>query len=185
MVRDDPRAPSQASKADLVCGCNDGTLVFVELNPIVKTLADVKGLSIATTESMPKERIKFGARSRLPGDEPITQVIELEGPSQAGMILCNQINGYVTVVSWATQARIIQVGTIPQPSSMPNILYYACPYGRFHYEHNPVLVVLDRALGLYVINLKSNTSCSIRLNEDKPRSRAKAAYEEMFAERSK
>ena len=151
-------------KGDAVLGCDGGILMFYELNAVQNNVAVVGGVAIGSTSEIAREKIKFNSYMRLPSDEPVTHIYELEGANQAGMLLTGQIDGSILIINYATQVIALQVqvvGSNLRNDLGPNCLYYMRPYAEFNLENNPIIVVNDWSDGIYLFNLKSGNSVSL------------------------
>ena len=97
------------TKDDVVVGCDQGVLLFYELNAIETSLAVVGGLSLGATTQIDQDRIRLSRCVRLSSREPVTHIYELTGANQSGLIIVAQIDGTITVLNHLTGAKVVSL----------------------------------------------------------------------------
>ena len=111
------------------------------------------------------ERFQEFRLIRLPNQEPVISIHEFKGDDQAGMILVGQLSGLITILNYKTKDLILTVNvtdyTKSQANPRPNLLYHLSPYGNFHIEDNPIVIVRDYLHGVYIVNLKQRREATI------------------------
>ena len=138
-------------------GCNEGVLLIYKIPASQNSVALFGQVSVRETTKILEEQIEQVAAIRLPCVETVTQIHELKGAHQAGLVLVGLIYGTILIINYRLKAQVFALNILEATNEtfqFNNLLLYCAPFADFDLNNNMVLLVFDVRFGLVIYDIR-------------------------------